>query len=100
MFSAGMSERRFVAEQISDTLFFGDLKRLKIAQQNFKRVETGNQTYYILHFGRSAEMFGFVRIDTPRRMSVHYTVADERKEKKFTSLYELKSFLVNEFVAK
>jgi hypothetical protein len=97
-FRNGMGERESIASELSETVLFGDLKRIKAAQTPYKRIQTAQESFYFVPFGRSSELFGFVKVVSPKNIVIRYRVSEKTKQKKVGNLYEAKRFLVQNFV--
>jgi hypothetical protein len=94
-----MSIRRSVAEEILDTIYFGNLDSIKGAKgRKFSKVNTGQKDAYMLPFGFSKDCYGAVLVHTPNRMEVVTRVRGAERKNSFRSAYDTKVFLCRSFV--
>lgn len=96
MFLAGMGERESIASELSETVFFSDLRNVKMSP--YSRIEKNGESSYVVPFNRGRSLLGFARVETPKRIVFHYKDGGKYKEQKFKSLHEAKSFIVRTFV--
>lgn len=96
MFLDGMGERESIASELSETVFFGDLRNVKMTP--YSKMEKNGESFYIVPFNRGKQTLGFIKIETPRRIVFHYKHNGKYAEQKCKSLYEAKTFLIRSFV--
>ena len=93
-FRDGMGERESIASELSETIFFSDLKRIDASEKPYRRIQTAQESFYFVPFGRSSDTLGFAKVVTPRNIVIEYGA----KQKKVKNVYEAKKFLIQTFV--
>ncbi len=94
----GMGPRQSIAAELLDTIRFGGLDRIKGANgYSKKRVDNGDA--YVIPFGVSSEEFGAIVIKTPKSIEVKTSIKGAKATSKFRYTYEVKRFLIKNFVA-
>lgn len=96
MFLDGMGERESIASELSDTVFFSDLRNVKMPP--FSRMEKNGTSFYLVPFNRGKQTLGFAKIETPRRIVFHYKHNGKYSEHKCKTLHEAKAYLIKTFV--
>jgi hypothetical protein len=95
-----MSFRRAVAEEILDTIYFGNLDSIRGAKgRKFSKVKTGQKDAYMLPFGFSKDCYGAVLVHTPNRIEVVSRVRGAERKNSFRSAYDTKVFLCRTFIS-
>jgi hypothetical protein len=96
-----MSFRRAVAEEILDTIYFGNLDAIKGAKgRKCSKVSTGQKDAYMLPFGLSKDCYGAVLVHSPNRIEVVARVRGTERKTNFRSAYDAKVFLCRTFINK
>ena len=95
----GMGPRQSMAVEILDTVRFGGLDKIKGANgYSKKKLATGDA--YVIPFGLSKKLFGAVVISAPKRLYITYRLNRKEKTVRMTNAWEVKRFLVKEFIQK
>ena len=95
----GMGPRQSMAVEILDTARFGGLDRIKGANGYAKKkLDKGDA--YVIPFGLSKKLFGAVVISAPKRLYITYRLNRKEKTVRMTNAWEVKRFLVKEFIQK
>jgi hypothetical protein len=97
MYYEGMGPRRSIVHELNDTIFFGDLFRIKDAGK-FRKVKTVTGDCYALPFGRSKNLFGAILVHKPNKIEIVYRENGADKKILCRDSYSAKRFLVTKFV--
>jgi hypothetical protein len=96
-----MSFRRAIAEEILDTIYFGNLDLIKGAKgRKCNKVSIGQKDAYMLPFGLSKDCYGAVLVHGPNRIEVIAKVQGTEQKINFRSAYDTKIFLCKTFINK
>ena len=94
----GMGPRQSMVHELMDTLYFGNLDRIK-GVKAYRKVKTAeDRDAYMVPFARDKECFGAIMVHSPRRIEVFYNMKGRKIKAKCPSLYETKRFMVKTFV--
>jgi len=93
----GMGPRRSIVHELNDTIFFGDLYRIKDAGRSFK-MKTARGDCYALPFGRSKNSYGAILVHHPSRIEVVYRENGVDRKNLCRTVHEAKRFLIMKFV--
>ena len=94
-----MSIRRSVAEEILDTIYFGNLDGIKGARgRKIGKIRTPQKDAYLLPFGISKDCYGAVLVHIPNRIEVVTRIRGIERKNSFRSAYDTKVFLCRSFV--
>lgn len=98
MFLDGMGERESIASQLSETVYFCDLRPSGV--KPYVKITTKDDSYYSVPFvSRNGEIVGIIRIHQPLRIEVKIYVGDqEPKLIKFRHMDDVKSFLIQDVI--
>lgn len=99
LFLDSMGPRESIACQLQDTVRFGDLDRIKATRKKYSKISREGKTFYMVPFGRSAESYGFVAIESPKKIVFHYMKNGKKILRNTRNLSEAKWFMVAEFVS-
>lgn len=98
LFLDGMGPRQSIVHELMDTLYFGNLDRIKNVE-SYKKVKTAkDKDAYMVPFARGKDCFGAIMVHSPRRIEVFYNMKGRKIKAKCPSLYETKRFMVKTFV--
>lgn len=97
-FRNGMGERESIASELSETILFSDLRRFDASEKPYKRVQTAQESFYSVPFGRSSLSCGSVKVVSPRNIVIEYRISEKTIQKKVKNVYEAKTFLIRTFV--
>jgi len=101
LFSEGMGPRESIAVMLKDTVFFGDIDRIKESHKGKgyrKMTNKAGKSFYMLPFGRSANCYGFVAIENVKSIVMHYRKNGTYLHKKLNNVTEARRFLIKEFI--
>jgi hypothetical protein len=93
----GMGPRRSIVHELNDTIFFGDLYRIKDAGRH-RKLKTEKGDCYSLPFGRSKDLFGTILVHSPSKIEIVYRDSGTNRKNLCRSVFEAKRFLVSKFV--
>lgn len=97
MYLEGMGPRQSIAAELLDTVRFGGLDRIKGAN-GYAKKRISNGDAYVLPFGTSKDSFGAILIRTPKNIEVKTSVNGAKASSKFRNSYEVKQFLIRNFI--
>jgi len=96
MYLEGMGPRQSIASELMDTIRFGGIDRIKGTGYSKRKLDKGDG--YVVSFGRGKQEFGAVIIRAPRNLEVKTSVNGSKSSAKFKSVYEVKRFLIRNFI--
>ena len=99
MYTDGMGPRQSMAVEILDTVRFGGLDKIKGAN-GYAKKKLDNGDAYVIPFGLDKNIFGVVVISAPKRLYITYRLNRKEKTVRMTNAWEVKRFLVKEFIQK
>lgn len=89
----GQGPRESIAVELSETIFFGDLGRIKAAQSIYTKVQNKDESFYMIPFGKSKNFYGYAKVEGPRKILFRYRVRGKTIERKVGSVYDAKRLL-------
>jgi len=98
-FLDGMGPRESIACQLQDTVRFGGLDTINAAKKNYSKIVREGKSFYIVPFGQSSKMYGFVAVESPTKIVFHYVKNGKKLKRNTRYLSEAKWFMVDEFVS-
>ena len=98
MFLDGMGERESIASQLSETVYFCDLRPNGV--KPYVKITKEDETYYCVPFvSRDNEIVGVIRVHRPLRIEVKISMGNqEPKLIKFRHMDDVKSFLIQDVI--
>lgn len=99
MYIDGMGPRESIASELQDTIRFGGIAKIRAASKGYSKMSKGMKSYYMLPFGTSKNLYGYVQIDTPTSIAIHYRVDGLYKTKRTRNVHDAKRFMVQEFIS-
>lgn len=97
IFHEGMGPRRSMVQELTDTIIFGDLCRIKDACRT-RKVKTTTGDCYVVPFGRSKDTYGAILVHALKRIEIVYRENGKDRKNLCRNLYDAKRFLIVKFV--